>query len=280
MDPRLERERAVDQEPGRPPAPAPATARTGTSRIAPEAGDRGHGRQDQRLDRDARRRPRPARPRRPRTWSAPEAASRRAADAATSQTSGGSTRRDSPTTRDGDEGEVAVGAVDPSRCAVDRSRRRHQTRPGLPATQARRSARRARVDDGCRLDPRPAGLGDPPAQVVELVEVVGVGVDREEAAEPDRPTGALDGEVEARRRPVHLEGGARSGRPPRRPRPSRGRGRRALADLPTRRVGDDVDVRAADRRSASGAVSSARGWRRPTWTDATTRSKRASRSSS
>ena len=67
----------------------------------------------------------------------------------------------------------------------------------------------------------------------------------EQAADRDRAPGTLDGEVEPRRRAVHLERGP-------------GPGRLgvdgvpvevevvALADLATRRVGDDVDVRAAD----------------------------------
>ena len=69
----------------------------------------------------------------------------------------------------------------------------------------------------------------------------------EQAADRDRPTRPLDGEVEPRRRAVHLERGPGPG------------GLRvdgvpvevevvALPDLAAGRVGDDVDVRAADAR--------------------------------
>ena len=75
---------------------------------------------------------------------------------------------------------------------------------------------------------------------------MGVGVDRDEAAQPDRAARPLDGEVQPRRRAVHLERG---------PGPGRLRVDRvpvevevvALADLAAGRMGDDVDVRAADR---------------------------------
>ena len=47
------------------------------------------------------------------------------------------------------------------------------------------------------LDPGPARLADPPADVVELADPVGVRVDREHAAVGDRAARPLDREVEA-----------------------------------------------------------------------------------
>ena len=104
--------------------------------------------------------------------------------------------------------------------------RRGQPAAGLPATQASRSARDRVLSDVGRLDPGAAGLADAPAHVVELVGVVGVRVDRQQATHRRPPAGPA---------PRRGRGGAasrssrapcRSGRPRRRPRPSRGRGRR------------------------------------------------------
>ena len=164
--------------------------------------------------------------------------------AATSQMSGGSSSRDRPTT---------VTATSARSRLAERSsiaamvRGVVHTRSGFAGGPGQQVRPRPRVDDVRRGDPRPTGLADPPAHVVELADVVRVRVDRQQAADRDRAPRALDGEVEPRRRAVHLERG---------PGPRRLGVDRvpvevevvALADLATRRVGDDVDVRAADRR--------------------------------
>ena len=239
-----------------------------------ETGDGGDRREDQRFDRDAE----------------PRLAGRRLVGQdleGPEQHRAEERRRDDPDERrleqprQPDDGDRDEGQVAARRAIVHRrdGTRAVHTRPGLPAAQASRSARDRVLTTTSGGDPGAARLADPPADVVELVEVVRVGVDGEHAAERDGPAGPLDGQVETRRRPVHLE---------------RRAGPRRLGvdevpvevevvarpDLPSRRVGDDVDVRAADRverplRSAPPAV-----WRRDTWTDATTTSKRASRSSS
>ena len=127
-------------------------------------------------------------------------------------------------------------------------RRGWYVRRGRLCRRPRRAGPRADsvLSTFARLHPRAARLVDAPAHVVELLGPVGVGVDREDAAHRDRAARTLGGEVEAVRRAVDLERGA-------------GRGGRlehgvpvevevvAGLDHPARRVGDDVDVRAADR---------------------------------
>ena len=117
---------------------------------------------------------------------------------------------------------------------------------GLRADPREEVRSRSRVQHVGRGHPAAARLGDAPARVVELAGVVGVRIDREDAAGRDRPAGALGGQVEPMRRAVHLEG-----------RPVRGGGRVdglpveieivAGLDHPPGGVGDDVDVGAADR---------------------------------
>ena len=180
------------------------------------------------------------------------------------QMSGGSRSRDSPTTvtatsarsrraKPSSIAELVVVLVPVIGGGLPRHRR---SRPWPPSHRSRHAIRLARgpgekilagsgVEHGRRGDPCPPRLADPPAHVVELADVVGVGVDRDQAAEPDRAAGPLDGEVQPRRRAVHLEGGPRSGRL---------RVDRVpvevevvpLADLAAGRMGDDVDVRAPD----------------------------------
>ena len=161
---------------------------------------------------------------------------------ATSQSAGGSSRRDSPT--------IVTAARARSRRAFRSSiagmvRETVHVRSGLPATQASSASRSRVFTTFAGLDPGPPRLADAPAHVVELVGPVRVRVDRQQAAVGDGPPGALDREVEPVRRAVHLE---------------RGPGPRGLgvdlvpvevevvarADHPAGRVGDDVDVRAAD----------------------------------
>ena len=104
----------------------------------------------------------------------------------------------------------------------------------------------ARVQHVPRLHPRPARLRDAPAQVRELARVVGVRVDRQEAAHLERASRPLDRQVQPMGRAVHLEHRAGS---------RRGSVHRvpvevevvARADHPARRVGDHVDVRVLDR---------------------------------
>ena len=115
-----------------------------------------------------------------------------------------------------------------------------------PATQASRSAReRVFSTFAGSTQARRAWL-TPQRDVVELAGVVGVRVDRQQAAVGDRPAGPLDRQVEPVRRAVHLE--RRAG--------ARGLGVDRVpvevevvagADHPARRVGDDVDVRVPDR---------------------------------
>ena len=242
MDPRLEREAPPDEQPGDDRAPGTSHSPNGTSRIAPrQATAATAGRISDSIGTPSRacdgwrlvgedlERAEQHRPEQE--------------DARPARRPGGSISRDSPTMRHRDERQVAPGR------AVVRSRRwyaaiaSHALRlAGDPGEQVRP---RPRVDDVRRLDPRPARLADPPAHVVELARCCARPSRSTACSRPDRAAGALDGEVEALRRAVHLE---------RRPGPG-GLGVDrvpvevevvALADLPARRVGDDVDVRAAD----------------------------------
>ena len=67
----------------------------------------------------------------------------------------------------------------------------------FPSNPREKVGSRARVEHDRRLDPRPPGLRDAPVEVVELARPVGVGVDRQEAAQLDRAARPLDGEVQA-----------------------------------------------------------------------------------
>ena len=127
---------------------------------------------------------------------------------------------------------------------ADGTRDRH-TRSGFAGDPREQVGPRSRIQDVAGLDPGAARLADAPAHVVELVRVVRVGVDRQEAAHADGPPGTLDGQVQARRRPVHLEGRAGAGRLGEDDVPVEVEVI-ALADLPAGRVRDDIDMRAAD----------------------------------
>ena len=236
--------------------PARARARTGTSRIAPRQATaatagrisdsigtpRRPSRRVELVAEDLERAER-ASPRRSRAGDEPD-----------------ERRLEQPGQADDDDGERGQGRGGPQGPRAPTSGHGADRTPASAEPAAcprpRRAGRRASAcSRTSRLDPRAAGLADPPAHVVELADVVGVGVDRTAGSRPRPPAGR------ARRRGP---GGAasRSSRAPCRS------GRLRVDRVPVevevvagldhaaRRVGDDVDVRAADRRSA--CVASAR----------------------
>src|SRR4051794_39271676 len=180
-----------------------------------------------------------------RTWSVPRSMAPRSA-AAHSQMSGGSSRRDRPTSVTATSARSRRAGRSSMPAMVREALTASSHAAGLAGDPGEEVGARPGIQDDIGGDPGTACLADAPADVVHLADVVRIGVDRDETAEPDRPPRPLDGEVQPRRRSVHLEGGPGPG------------GLRvdevpveievvALADLPTRGMGDDVDVRAPDR---------------------------------
>ena len=165
------------------------------------------------------------------------------------------------TGRDGERRSAGWYARRRHRAAMRTRSVSRRARLGFAPTQARRSARDRVLRTSAAVDPAATRLGDAPPHVVELARVVGVRIDRQDAAGRDRPTGALGGQVEPMRRAVDLERRARPRPPPRRPPPSRDRGRRGSgssgpagwAMMSTCGLRIALSVR---------RVSSARGWRR------------------
>ena len=209
---------------GRPRRPAP---RRRTSR-AGAAGQRAAARRPARPRRGpSRAEPwRSTRGRRPGTRHACQARRPRPAASATTHATDASTSRPTASTE--------IAAISSSRCGAAPSRSRAtvpSVRSPAPAP-ARRSAAtlmppRARrlarhpgeqigtgpgVDDDGRLDPCPPRLCHRPRDVVELAQVVRIGIEREPAADLDRAAGPGIGEVEPVGRAVHLEHGPRPGR--------------------------------------------------------------------
>ena len=230
----LEGEAASDDEPGQQQRGRKPQAERHEADGA-DAGDRRDGRQDERLDRDARARrrwPAASRRRGPGGCRAASAPSRKIA---TYQTVGGSTRRDSPTTttaamvrsrraaRSGDRRRAVIGgmvrAAGPP-CGFARAGWRRRAAPRR--SDARRLARDpgqevgpgARVEHVVRGHPRPARLADAPVEVRELAGLVGVRVDRQQAARA-RPRGGRA------RRPGRAGAASRSSRAPCRSGPPR-----------------------------------------------------------
>ena len=236
-EPQPERHEADGAEAGRPRRP---TAGSSDSIGTPAAASVGGSSVGEHLERAEQHRDRAAGSRRAR---APAARA------------GGTARRSSRR-----PGPGRVGPCRSSIAGMVRETVAHVTRPACRRPRRGASARRRVFTTSAGLDPCPPRLADAPADVVELVGPVGVRIDRQHAADADRPAGALDGEVEPVRRAVHLEHGPGARR--------LGVDRVpvevevvARADHPAGRMGDDVDVRAAMALSVRW-VSSARGWRR------------------
>ena len=248
----------------------------GTSRIAPrQATAATDGRMTASIGTPTR--PRQARPRRAGPAACP-AASRRAAAPAHEPDERRLEQPRQPDHGDRDEGQVA-----PCRAVVHRRRwyagRSRAIRPGPACRDPREQlGPRPRVEDGRRLDPCPAGLADPPADVVQLADVVRVRVDGERQPSPTA------------RRARSTARSSRGGEPfissavPVRAASAKtvSQSRSRSSRWPILRPDGWAMTSTCGLRMALSVrrVSSARVWRRPTWTDATTRSNRASSSSS
>ena len=167
-----------------------------------------------------------ATPRRRGPASAPSEHRRQQQDRDQPDAAGGSIRRDSPTSVTAARAQVAVRA--PWSSSGGRPARGPSDPGRLAGDPGEEIVARPRVEDDRRLDPRPTRLADRPSARSRA---------RRGRGRPNRSTSRQPTSTARRarstarssrwRRAVHLEGGAGPGRLARRPRPSRGRGRRA-----------------------------------------------------